>query len=130
MNARPMGITVIAIILTFGGILSILTGTEALRITNFGLGPVAEAADVSGWGSIISGVLTLMAAGGMFTLKGWAWILAIVVLVIRVVADLWAALVFGISSSLGMAAIVTAVVSAIILWYFFRPNVRTAFGRA
>jgi hypothetical protein len=130
VNGRPTGITIIAIILAVGGMFSILTGTEALKITNFGLGPVAEAANVSGWGSVISGVLTLIAAGGLFTLKGWAWILATVVLVIRVVADIWAALVVGISSSLGIGAIVSAVISAVILWYFLRPNVRSAFGRS
>ncbi len=48
---------------------------------------------------------------------------------IRVVADIWAALVVGISSTLGMAAVVSAVISAIVLWYFFRPGVRSAFGR-
>jgi len=130
VNQRPLGITIIAIILAVEGVFSILVGLEALQITSFGLAQVAEAADLSGWASIISGVLTLIAAGGLFTLAGWAWILAVVVLVIRIVADVWAAIVVGVSTSLGLGSIGAAIISAIILWYFFRPNVRSAFGRA
>ncbi len=130
MNGRPLGITIIAIILAVQGVFSILVGLEALKITNFGLTDLAEAAQMSGWASVISGVLTLIAAGGLFTLAGWAWILAVVVLVIRILADLWAALAIGPTTSLGLGSIGAAVISAIILWYFFRPNVKSAFGRA
>jgi hypothetical protein len=130
MGSRPIGITIIAIILAVGGIFSILVGLEALGITSFGLADVAEAGGVSGWASVISGVLSLIAAGGLFTLAGWAWILAVVVLVIRIVADILAAIVVGLTSSLGLGSIGAAVISAIILWYFFRPNIRAAFGRS
>jgi hypothetical protein len=129
MNGRPLGITVIAVILAIGGVFSVLVGLEALKITNFGLAAVAESGNVNGWASVISGVLSLIAAGGLFTLAGWAWMLAVIVLVIRVVADVWAAVVFGIGSSLGISSIVAAAISLVILWYFFRPNVRGAFGR-
>jgi hypothetical protein len=130
VGGRPVGITIIAIILAVSGVFSIIAGLEALRITNFGLAALAEAASMNGWASVIGGVLTLIAAGGLFTLAGWAWILAVIVLVIRVVADIWAMFTFGPSTTLGMSALVAAVVSAILLWYFFRPNVRAAFGRA
>jgi len=129
MNQRPLGITIIAIILAVGGIFSILVGLEALKITNFGLAQVTDAGNVSGWASIISGVLTLLAAGGLFTLAGWAWMLAVIVLVIRILADLWAAIVVGPTTSIGIGLLGAALISAIILWYFFRPNVKSAFGR-
>jgi hypothetical protein len=129
MNRRPLGITIIAIILAVGGVFSILVGLEAQKITNFGLAQVADAGNVSGWASIISGVLTLIAAGGLFTLAGWAWILAVIVLVLRILADLWAAIAVGATSSVGIGLLGAAVISAIILWYFFRPNVKSAFGR-
>jgi hypothetical protein len=130
MNSRPIGITIIAIVLAVSGVFSVIVGLETLRITNLGLTAVADAASVNGWASVISGALTVVAAGGLFTLAGWAWMLAVVVLVIRVVADIWAALTVGATTTLGISAIVAAVVSAILLWYFFRPNVRAAFGRA
>jgi hypothetical protein len=129
MGERPLGITIIAIILAVGGVFQVLVGLETQGITNFGLTEVAEAGGVNGWASIISGVLTLIAAGGLFTTAGWAWLLAVVVLVIRIVADIWAAVVVGPTTSLGIGSIVAAVVSAVILWYFMRPNVKAAFGR-
>jgi hypothetical protein len=129
MGQRPLGITIIAIILAVGGVFSVLVGLEALKITSFGLAQVTDAGSVSGWASIISGVLTLIAAGGLFTLAGWAWILAVIVLVIRILADLWAAITVGATSSVGLGLLGAAVISALILWYFFRPNVKSAFGR-
>jgi hypothetical protein len=129
MQSRPLGITIAAIVLTFGGIMQILTGTEALRITSFGLGAAVDAAGISGWASILSGILTIVVAGGLFTLASWAWMLAVVVLAIRIIVDVWAILTHGAGSALGGAAISNAVISAILLWYFQRSSVRSAFGR-
>lgn len=128
MNGRPLGITIIAIILTVGAVFQIIAGTEALKITSFGLTSVTDA-NISGWGSIISGVLTLIAAAGLFTLAGWAWLLAVVVLGIRIVVDIIAIVTHGASSTLGIAGITNLVISGVILWYFMRPNIKAAFGR-
>jgi hypothetical protein len=129
MGGRPLGITVIAIILAVSGVFQLLVGSETLGWTSLGLGAVAEAAEVSGWASVISGVLTIIVAGGLFTLAGWAWLLAVVVLALRIVVDLWAMLTHGISSPLGSAALVNAVISLVILWYFRGAGVKAAFGR-
>jgi hypothetical protein len=129
MQSRPLGITIIAILLAVSGVLQVLTGTEAQGITNFGLGAAADAAGISGWASIISGILTIIAAGGLFTLAGWAWLLVVVVLVIRIVVDIIALVTHGMGTTLGSAAIGNLVFSAVILWYFQRSSVRAAFGR-
>lgn len=129
MGTRPLGITIIAVVLAVSGVFQILVGTEALGITSFGISGAAAAAGVSGWASVISGVLTIVAAGGLFTLARWAWLLAVVVLGIRIVADLIAIFTQGAGSTIGVSAIVNIVISAVILWYFFRPNVKAAFGR-
>ena len=129
MGSRPLGITIIAIVLAVGGIFQVLTGTEALGVTNLGLGAVADAAGISGWASIISGVLTVIVAGGLFTLAGWAWLLTVVVMVIRIAADLFAIVTHGMGSTLAVAALTNLVISAVILWYFQRSTVRSAFGR-
>jgi hypothetical protein len=129
MGGRPLGITVIAVILAASGVFQLLVGAEALGWTNLGLGAAVEAAGISGWASVVSGVLTILVAGGLFTLAGWAWLLAVVVLGIRIVVDLWAVLIHGMGSAIGPAALGNAVISAIILWYFMRPGVKAAFGR-
>lgn len=129
MNARPLGITIIAIVLAFGGIVQILTGVEVLGITKFGLANVAESAGISGWGSIIGGALTLVVAGGLFTLASWAWLLTVVVMAIRIGVDVFAVITHGSGSALWGAAITNLVISAVVLLYFQRETVRTAFGR-
>lgn len=128
MNQRPLGVTVIAIVLAVSGVFQVLVGTEALGYTNLGLGDVANATDISGWAAIISGALSIIGGFGLFTLAGWAWMLAIVILGIRIVADLLTIVTLGLND-LGVGAVTNIVISALILWYFFRPNVRTAFGR-
>lgn len=129
MGGRPLGITVIAIILAVSGVFQLLVGSETLGWTNLGLAEVADAAGISGWASVLAGVLTIVVAGGLFTLAGWAWLLAVVVLVFRIVVDLWAMLTHGIGSPLGTAALVNAVISVVILLYFRSSGVRSAFGR-
>lgn len=129
MGGRPLGITIIAIVLAFSGVFQVLVGTESLGYTNFGLSSVTDAAGISGWASVISGVLSIVVAGGLFTLAGWAWLLAVVVLAIRVIVDVVAIVTHGPGSALGGAAIGNIVISGVILWYFLRPGVRAAFGR-
>jgi hypothetical protein len=129
VGGRPVGITIIAIILAVSGVFQLLVGSEALGWTKLGLGAATEAAGISGWASIISGVLTIVVAGGLFTLAGWAWTLAVVVLAFRILVDLWALLTHGMGSAIGPAALVNAAISAVILWYFTRPGVKAAFRR-
>ncbi|TFG69955.1 MAG: hypothetical protein E4H22_06270 [Solirubrobacterales bacterium] len=129
MNGRPLGITIIAIILAVSGVFLVLVGMEALGVTSLGLGAVAEAAGISGGAQVIGGVLSIIVAGGIFTLAGWAWILAVVVLFIRIAVDIFAVVTHGAGSTLGIGAITNLVVSAVILWYFQRPGIKAAFGR-
>lgn len=129
MNGRPLGITIIAIILAVSGVFLVLVGMEALGVTSLGLGAVAEAAGISGGAQVIGGVLSIIVAGGIFTLAGWAWILAVVVLFIRIAVDIFAVVTHGAGSTLGIGAITNLVISAVILWYFQRPGIKAAFGR-
>ncbi len=129
MGSRPLGVTIAAIVLAVSGVFQVLVGTEALEITNFGLGGAADAAGISGWASIISGALSIIVAGGLFTLQGWAWLLTVVVMAIRVVSDVFVVVTHGMSSTLGAAALGNLVISAVILFYFMRPHVKAAFGR-
>jgi hypothetical protein len=129
MQSRPIGITIIAIILAISGVIQVIFGTEALNITNFGLAAADNVSNTTGYASIISGVLSILVAGGLFTTAGWAWLLTVVVLVIRIVADAVAILTHGAGSSIGGVAIANIVVSGILLLYFQRGNVKAAFGR-
>ncbi len=129
MGSRPLGVTIAAIVLAVSGVFQVLIGTEALGMTSLGLGAAADAAGVSGWASIVSGALSIIVAGGLFTLQGWAWLLTVVVMAIRVVSDVFVVVTHGMSSTLGAAALGNLVISAVIVFYFTRPHVKAAFGR-
>lgn len=127
MGARPILITVIAIVLAISGIAQIVVGTEALGLTKFGL--AAGAAGINGWASVLSGVLTIVVSAGLFTLASWAWVLTVVVMAIRIIADVLAVIASGANSTVGGASIANLVISGLILIYFMRPSVKAAFGR-
>jgi hypothetical protein len=125
---RPIGVTVVAILLTFSGVVRVLLGMEAAGITHFGLAPAMSNASLVATNATISGVVTLIAAGALFTLARWAWYFVIIVLIIRVVADAFGLLSYALSSVPGGVSIADLVLSAVALWYFLRPNVKTAFN--
>lgn len=126
---RPLGITVIAIVLLISGIGSLLTGLVGLDLVKVDMGTLGQEAQVVGAGSILSGVLTLIVSYGMFATKGWAWLLTVIVMILRIVSDVTAILSHGLGNALGGAALVGIVITAIVLWYCNKPNVRAAFGR-
>ncbi|MFL5749844.1 MAG: hypothetical protein ACJ765_08005 [Chloroflexota bacterium] len=128
--SRPLGITVIAIILTFSGLFRLLIGLEAAGITHFGLAPAMESAELLAVNASIAGVLTLIAAFGLFTLRSWAWYFAVIVMVVRVISNGFGLASYALSSVPGGVTVLDVVVSVAILWYLFRPQVKTAFNIA
>lgn len=128
--SRPLGITVIAIILTFSGLFRLLIGLEAAGITHFGLAPAMESAELLAVNASIAGVLTLIAAFGVFSLRSWAWYFAVIVMVVRVISNGFGLASYALSSVPGGVTVLDVVVSVAILWYLFRPQVKTAFNIA
>jgi hypothetical protein len=123
-----MGVTVVAIVMMVLGVFTLLLGLEGAGVTNFGLKQLAPQGGLYANTVIISGILTLIAAFGLFTLAQWAWYLAVIVLIIRAVADVFGLVSYGLSNTYGGVTIVDAAVTIFFLWYFLRPNVRAAFG--
>lgn len=120
MNERPTGVTIIALLIIIGGALGVIGGLVGL------LGSDSSGALVgASIGALIVAAAQLIVGIGLWTLQKWAWTLAVIVLGLRVVVDL--VLIF--TGGLAAAAIVNLVITAILLWYLFRPNVQQAFGR-
>ena len=124
---RPIGVTVVAIILMVTGVFILLLGLEGAGITKFGLAPLAPNNGLYAPTVIISGIASLVAAFGLFTMARWAWYLAMVVLVFRVVADAFGVASWALSSVPGGVTIADLVISIVLLWYFLRPQVKAAF---
>lgn len=126
--SRPIGVTVVAIVMMVIGTFTLLLGLEGAGVTNFGLKQLAPQGGLYANTVIISGILTLVAAFGLFTLARWAWYLAVIVLIFRAVADVFGVVSYGLSNTFGGVTIADAAITIGFLWYFLRPNVRSAFG--
>lgn len=129
--ARPMGITILAVLSAIGGVLGLLGG-----IALMGLGGLAAASTGTAayfglgaiWGVLLlaTAIASLVFAYGAWTLKPWAWPLGVALQVISLALSLLTILSGGDISG----QIISIVISAIILYYLFQPSIKAVFGRA
>lgn len=136
MAQRPTGVTILAVLCVIGGLLALIFGS----LFTF-MGPTiaaqAAAADeaaamatgpmMMGFGvfGLIMGLLYLITAYGLFGLKPWAWMVAVVVQVLAFVSHL-----AGLFQGQVAGAVVGLLIAGGILFYLMRPHVKAAFGRA
>lgn len=111
---RPLGITIIAILIAIFGIFSIITGIIALSITL----PLAVI-------SLILGVAQLVVVYGLWTLKKWAFWATIVIEALTVLSGVLGLLGFNFGKT-GIGALVLALL--ILIYLFADRKVRPAFG--
>jgi hypothetical protein len=131
---RPVGVTIFAVIAIIYGIFNLLLvflGLIGIALNASGVAALATKYDVGTlvyaviWDAIL-GILYLVFGIGAFRLKGWAWTMGVVALVLDVVRSIMGYFISGFS----VTSIITSVIALLLLWYLFRPNVRAAFGRA
>ena len=126
---RPFGIALLAvlhvlqaIVLFLGGIALIALGA-LMRRGLFGTHRLlGGASSVIGVVLIIIGLLYLGLAWGLWSGKGWAWIVSLILAALGIIGSL-IALVAG-----GFGALIVLILDAIIIYYLFTPHVRTFFG--
>ncbi len=134
---RPAGVTILAVLQLIGGIANLLFGITSLFFG--GAIVVSGAAASTGSPAVIGPMMTLFGAlfiaigvfglvlsYGLLNLQQWAWKLAMALAAINVVTHLIS--LFQGSNVPG--AIVSMVISGLILYYLFRPNVKRGFGLA
>ena len=145
---RPIGVTIIAILVIIGGISSIVGGLAAIAFAGIvsmsstetssntaaiDIGSLSIIPLVLGIILLIIGIIYLAVSYGLLKGKGWAWIVTIVVTIIGLIMQIISAVITGLASSSIETAIVThiigIIISGIIIFYLYRPNVRAYFGR-
>jgi hypothetical protein len=136
MVQRPVGISIIAVLAALAGILffvgavffaALSTAGDFLQsmietyggtiIPDIGSLLTAIALGIAGVLAIL-GILYLVTAYGLWTGKGWARMLAIILLILDIIGGLFTL----------PAGIITIIIAAVLLWYFFTPSVRAFFG--
>jgi hypothetical protein len=137
MKERPAGITIIAGVYLFLGILSLLWGGLVLGIGGlsalfgnlFGAQNVTTFGQSSAWAGyagIVTALVQIVVTIGLLGMQKWSWYLAIVALALTVilgVAGIFTGGMFAfICGSLGL------ILPILILIYLLSKNIRQAFG--
>lgn len=147
---RPIGVTIIAILIIIGGIVLLIGGlsliglsailsmssTEMVQTGNsstdlVGLAALGMVPLVMGIVMLILGIAYLAVSYGLLKGKGWAWAITIIVTIIGLIMQIISAIVIGSVMSSVLAGlgshIIGIIVSGIIIYYMFRPHVKAFF---
>lgn len=138
-QARPTGVTIIAILAFIGGIFAIVAGlglTVLGGILGGALAASGEAAGgifgglmaVFGIGTLGLGVAEIIVGWGLWGLKPWAWMVSVILFIANIALSLLTAL--GGNNLISLNTIVGIAIPAIILYYLMTQPVKAAFGRA
>lgn len=121
MTIRPAGAVFLAILLLGWGLMVLIGGLVVLI-----LGPrhSGSLATVMGIIFIASGLVYIALGIGCFLPRSWVWTVGVPVSIVSTMIGF-----ISIPSS-GAGAILHVIVSLIILYYLFRPNVKAWFGKA
>lgn len=131
MKDRPLGVSIIAIILGIEAILQILASLAMFGLAIAGVFTVVYAgpatiAIVMGILFLIIGIVELAVTMGLWNLEGWAWTVAVVVTWIDIIFDVIGGFVgaqtFG-------ATMLSMAIPLIVLIYLYQSGVRQAFNK-
>ena len=121
---RPFGITFLAILMFISAVIEIIGGLTSV----IGNTPTGTASDVLlGWFPLVLGVITLILAWGLWTIKPWAYWGTLVVEIVNILIHFFGFLGLPKTHS-ALAVISGGVISIIIVIYLLVDrNVRRAF---
>jgi hypothetical protein len=124
MRKRPLGITLIAILLFISAVIEIIGGISSV----IGTTPTGTISDVLlGWFPLAMGVIELVLAWGLWTLKPWAYWGTLLVEIVNILIHFFGLLGLPRTHS-ALAVISGGIVSIIIVIYLLVDrNVRRAF---
>ena len=135
---RPTGVTIIAILNIIGGIVMVVAGISLVTFGAlmpmmpmtgagmYGLSSALVGAGSAAIGAIVLalGIASFVVAYGLLKGLGWAWTLTVVLAVASIVLN-------AISVASGnFGGIISIIISAVILYYMYRPHVKAYFGKA
>ena len=137
--ARPMGITILAILSVIGGIFGLIGGLGLIAggaLLGGAVGGTTGAA--LGGMAFIFGIVTLgfavayiAFAYGAWTLKAWGWMLGVIMALASIVWTILGIVLSGdiVSNLISVSTIISVAIPLIILYYLNTPVVKSAFGR-
>ena len=132
--SRPLGVTLLAILHVLQAILAFIVGLVLVTVGAFlprflvrmpRLFRYTGLVEVIGGVVIMVALLYLLLSYGLWSGKGWAWTVSLILAGLGIVFSLTALIVRG-----GLGAIITLILDAVIIYYLTRINVKAFFGKA
>lgn len=130
---RPLGVTILAVLNVIGGVLGLLSSLFMLGLIGLGGSAVdsqaATAVTANALFTLVISIGQLVVAFGLWRLLRWAWFATVVVTLMNFGNAFWR-MVGGFQSGAGtelIGGLVGAVIGFAILYYLYRPDVRSAF---
>ncbi|MBD2462208.1 hypothetical protein H6G89_14265 [Oscillatoria sp. FACHB-1407] len=141
---RPTGVTILAVLQAILSSITLIIGVGVLVFKDQFLQMLVETPEFQQSGEtippevlsgiatftgiivIISGLIGLLLAYGLFKLYGWAWIVTLVFQILGILSNL-----FGLFTAPANAGwtVIQLVISGVIVYYLLRPQVKRAFGQ-
>ncbi|HEY9630027.1 MAG TPA: hypothetical protein V6C84_22265 [Coleofasciculaceae cyanobacterium] len=132
---RPVGVTIVATLQLMGAVLILMGSLGILWFKDAiaqefsdGSGATPNSNFVMGFGVflLVLGFLGLLLAYGLFMLQAWAWMATLVLEALKTLSNL-STVATGVGSR-GIA-VFQLVISAVLLYYLLRSEVKRAFGQ-
>lgn len=113
---RPIGVTIIALLAILGGLAFLVSALGTLVL-------IPLIGIFIGSGLFILGLAYFLMAYGLWNGKGWAWTFTLILSGIGIVLGI-GSIVVG-----NLGAIFHTIINAIIIYYLYRPNVKSFFNK-
>ena len=136
---RPIGVTVIAVLVIIAGILLLLAGIGVIAVGSLFISEITGLVFVIIGAILLAvGIAYIVVSYGLLKGKRWAWTITVVLLFIGIAINVVSIIIFGyftfnmdtysfLASNSG--SIAGIIISVIILYYLYRPHVKSYFGK-
>ena len=121
---RPAGITIIAMLALVVGIIDLLQGLRILGYVVFGPATAFSNTSLTGWMTLLLGLVWIAVGGALLSLQPWAWLFAVIMVGISLLEAFFGSLnnwSFG-------DMFVAMIIPLIILAWLNSEKVKSAFG--
>ncbi len=138
---RPTGVTILAVLSFIGAVLALLVALGSFFMGGMGLagiggqatgmgGTLAMLGAFAGVVMLILAALYLVVGFGLWKLRSWGRMLAIILVALGMLAALAGLVKSFMPLHVGVVVweLIVIAIDVWILWYFFRPHVKQAFG--
>ena len=131
MTQRPIGITIISVLMIIGGLILIFTGITPLFIgplisidSDPSFGALGSLITIAGLTLVVLGIASLIVSWGLLKGKRWARTITLIISIIAIIIA-----IISLVSSGDLTHIISVIIYGIIIYYMFTDKVKLFFGK-